>query len=219
MCFFTQQIAIEKNVRHRFNAEIENKEHFLKSDYINGFAHPNIPIILDSSPNIITTDHTWGLLPFWAQSEEFIKKTNTLNAKIETIEKKPSYKKSTENRCLIIATGFHEWHWNDPKGLSKDKYIIKSEEDEIFTFAGIYTTWRNPSTQEEKKTYTMVTTEANEIMSYIHNHKKRMPIMLRRKDELAWLDKSVDMSEFAYPNYDVNLVTTPKISNEQYGLF
>lgn len=208
MCFFTQQMAIPKNVKQRFNAEIDNEEAYLQSDYVNGFVYPNIPIILNSSPNIITTDHTWGLLPFWAKDEDFRK--NTLNAKIETINEKPSFKNSTQNRCLIIATAYYEWHWNDEKGKSKVKYQINSQDDEVFTFAGLYANWKNPITGEVKKTYTMLTTEANEVMQYVHNHKKRMPIMLKKNDELSWLDKSINISEFAYP-YEAHLIALPTV--------
>jgi len=217
MCFFTKQIAIPKNVRHRFNAEVDNEETFLQSEEINGFVHPNIPIILDSTPHLITTDHSWGLLPFWAKNEDIRKQT--LNARIESINEKPSFRTITQNRCLIIATGYYEWHWNDSKGNTKVKHEITSQDDEIFTFAGLYTSGNHPVTGEEIKTFTMVTTEANEIMSYVHNHKKRMPIMLKRNDELSWLDKSVDISEFAFPNYDANLKATPLNTPEQYGLF
>lgn len=216
MCFYTQQNAPKKNVKARFNAEIDNEEAYLQSNEINGFIYPNIPIIVDETPNIITTDHTWGLLPFWAKEEDFRK--NTLNARIETIEEKASFRNVTQNRCLIIATAFYEWHWNDSTGKSKVKYQIKAQDEEIFAFAGLYAEWVNPFTNEVKKTYTMVTTEANEIMSYVHNHKKRMPIILNRKDETAWLDKSVKISEFAFP-YEANLIATPLTQNEQYGLF
>ncbi|OYX86783.1 MAG: DUF159 family protein [Flavobacteriales bacterium 32-34-25] len=216
MCFFTQQNAPKNKVKTRFNATIDNDQNYFESDYVNGFSYPNLPIILDSKPDIITTNYTWGLLPSWTKDIDFRK--NTLNARIETIDEKASFKNVTQNRCLIIATAFYEWHWNDEKGKSKDKYQINSQDEEIFTFAGLYSKWINPLTGEEKNTYTMVTTEANEIMSYVHNHKKRMPIMLNRKDETAWLDKSVKISEFAFP-YEANLIALPINPNEQYGLF
>ncbi|MNG16283.1 hypothetical protein D3C84_1001790 [compost metagenome] len=54
----------------------------------------------------------------------------------------------------------------------------------------------------------MVTTKANKIMSYVHNHKYRMPIMLKRDDESAWLDQSVKIEDFAFP-YEGNLVAFP----------
>lgn len=215
MCFYTQQNAPAKNVKQRFNAVIDSEENYLQSEEINGFSYPNIPIILDKSPNIITTDYTWGLLPFWAANLDFRK--NTLNARIETINEKASFKNITQNRCLIIATAYYEWHWNDAKGKSKDKYQINSQNDEIFTFAGLYTEWKNPATGAKLNTYTMVTTEANETMKYVHNHKMRMPIMLKRKDESVWLDNTIKINEFAFP-YESNLLATP-LNKRNYELF
>jgi putative SOS response-associated peptidase YedK len=51
----------------------------------------------------------------------------------------------------------------------------------------------------------MLTTEANEVMQYVHNHKKRMPILLNKNDEASWLDHSVAVSEFAYP-YEAKII-------------
>jgi putative SOS response-associated peptidase YedK len=216
MCFFTQQNAPKKNVKTRFNVEIDNEENFLQSDEINGFTFPNIPIILDIKPDIITTDFTWGLIPYWSRDVDIRK--STLNARIETINEKPSFSEITQQRCLIIATAFYEWQWNDSKGLSKTKFKIDSQDEDIFCFAGLYERWVNPENGAIKYTYTMVTTEANEIMSKVHNHKKRMPIMLNRKDEAAWLDNSVKINEFAFP-YEANLNAVPITQNIQHGLF
>lgn len=72
MCYYTQQNASIEDLKRRFNAELDNGETYLQSDFINGFSHPNIPVILNSSPHLITTDYTWGLLPSWAKA-----RTNT----------------------------------------------------------------------------------------------------------------------------------------------
>jgi putative SOS response-associated peptidase YedK len=188
--------------------EVDNEATFLQTDFISGFAHPNLPIILDTRPDLITTNYTWGFLPSWAKDRDFRK--NTLNARIETIDEKPSFKNSTGQRCLIIATAYYEWHWHDEKGKSKQKYQINSQHDEIFTFAGLYSTWKDPANGEELNTYTMLTTEANEIMQYVHNHKMRMPIVLNKADEAAWLDHSVAVSEFAYP-YESKIIALPSL--------
>lgn len=203
MCFFTQQTAVFEEIETRFSAKMDNTERLVKSDFINGFSYPNLPVILDITPSIITSDFNWGVVPNWSKGLDFRK--NTLNARIETVHEKPSYKSITQNRCLIIATAYYEWHWNDEKGNSKDKYQINSQDSEIFTFAGLYNIGTNPENGEVLNTFTMVTTQANKLMQYVHNHKKRMPIMLNKEDENAWLDNSNLISEFAYP-YEGNLV-------------
>ncbi len=75
MCYYTQQSASIENPRRRFNAEVDNEETYLQSDFINGFYQPNIPIILNSTPHLITTDYTWELLSSWAKDIEFRKNT------------------------------------------------------------------------------------------------------------------------------------------------
>jgi len=218
MCLFTQQNASAANVKQRFYAEIDMEQNFLQENEIVGPLLPNIPIILNSSPEIINTNFTWGLMPNLASPEQLEYRKGKLNAVIEEVNEKPSYKNITQNRCLIITTGFYEWRWNDSKGKSKTKYLINSQDDNIFTLAGLYTTWNDPNTRETKKTFTMLTTKANEIMSYVHNIKKRMPVVLKREDEKAWLDSSIKISEFEFP-YEANLKAIPLNLNSQYELF
>jgi len=71
----------------------------------------------------------------------------------------------------------------------------------------LYTSWTDPITGEMLKTFTMVTTEANPTMAYCNNMKKRMPIVLKPSDEQAWLNANIPYSDFAYPNYDAEVVS------------
>ena len=91
------------------------------------------------------------------------------------------------NRCLVISDGFYEWQWLDSKGTKKQKYLLTSKTNDLFAFAGLYSDWIDKSTGELRNTYTIVTTVANALMSEIHNHKKRMPIILSPERESLWL--------------------------------
>ena len=188
MCFYTQQTAIFEEIETRFSTKVDNPDRFMKSDFVNGFSYPNLPIIVDKTPNVISTNFMWGLIPSWSKDDEIRK--NTLNARIETVEEKPSFKNSINNRCLIIVTGYYEWRWQDEKGKQKEKYLINSQEDEIFCLAGLYSDWLNPDSGELLNTYMILTSEADKTMQYVHNHKKRMPVMLKKADEKKWLDNS-----------------------------
>jgi putative SOS response-associated peptidase YedK len=53
----------------------------------------------------------------------------TLNAKIETLDKKPSFREFINKSCLIIANGFYKWRWHDSVGKSKIKYEIGHKHD------------------------------------------------------------------------------------------
>jgi putative SOS response-associated peptidase YedK len=75
------------------------------------------------------------LIPAWAKDKTI--QQYTLNAKIETLNEKPSFKNNIKNRCLVIADGYYEWQWLDPKGKNKQKYLITLTSEEPFAFAGI----------------------------------------------------------------------------------
>lgn len=204
MCFFMAQNQPISKVENRFNAKVDKPDNFLQSDYIVGFEYLNVPIILDSKPEIINTNYHWGLVPSWSKDIDFRK--NTLNARIETLQEKPSFKNVTQNRCLVIASSFFEWRWLDDKGKSKEKYQIYSSESETFAFAGLYETWVNPMTGIAYNSFSIVTTQANEQMNYIHNHKGRMPVMLKKGDEQEWLNTNNKTQDFIFPTYNSNLI-------------
>jgi putative SOS response-associated peptidase YedK len=191
-------------VEKRFKAKVDRPDNFLQSDYIVGFEYLNVPIILDSTPEIINTNYHWGLVPNWSRDIDFRK--NTLNARIETIHEKPSFKNITQNRCLVIASSFFEWRWLDEKGKIKQKYQIHNSDSESFAFGGLYDSWTDTRTGEIYSSFSIVTTEADEHMKYIHNHKERMPIMLNKGDENAWLDSDNKVDDFAFPNYKPRLI-------------
>lgn len=190
MCFFTQQSKDAVDIENRFEAKYENYENHLKSNYINGFSFPKTPIISNTNTKIIQS-YQWGLIPNWAKDNSI--KKFTLNAKIETLSEKPSFKNSINNRCLIIADGFYEWQWLDAKGKKKQKFLISLPNYQLFAFGGIWSNWTNKNTGEIIYSYSIVTTEANEMMSKIHNSKKRMPVILSKENEQQWLiNKNID---------------------------
>ena len=68
------------------------------------------PVIIRGEVNELHYYH-WGLIHKWTKSLEDAKKirTQTLNARSETVFEKPSFRASiTKKRCLIPACGFHE---------------------------------------------------------------------------------------------------------------
>lgn len=190
MCFHSKLSKSAQELEKRFNAKFDCAENYLPSIF-NGFQHPKTPVISNKSIHIIQF-FQWGLIPNWAKNDSI--KKNTLNAKIETIHEKPSFKNSVNNRCLVITDGFYEWKWIDEKGKYKQKYLITLPNNEAFAFAGLYNCRTDKNTGEIIDTYTILTTEANELMSKIHNSKKRMPIVLNKENELNWLTGQIDNS-------------------------
>ena len=183
MCFFFRQAKSALEVQNRFKAEFERAPFEGEADY-NGFRYPRVPVITNSDPGKIKL-FGWGLIPHWAKDDSI--KKYTLNARIETINEKPSFRGSVNKRCLIPADGFYEWQWLDEKGKRKQKHLLSFPGDELFAFAGLWSEWINRSTGELVNTCTILTTEANELLSRIHNSKKRMPVIPAKENEMKWL--------------------------------
>jgi putative SOS response-associated peptidase YedK len=174
---------------------------------INGFGHPRLPIIKqDSSKKIVIGE--WGLIPHFAKDLKMFRKgANTLNAMIETVEEKPSYRDSINRRCLIPVSEFYEYKWMDAKGKVKTPHMIKAKGQDLFSLAGIYSPFKDPHTGEIVDSYTILTTEANTLMAEIHNSKKRMPVVLHKDEEELWLNN--DPLEHYMCRKEIELEATP----------
>jgi putative SOS response-associated peptidase YedK len=123
----------------------------------------------------------WGLIPHWAKDEKTAYKM--INARVETLTTRPAYRGLlSSHRCVVPASGFYEWK---AEGRGKIPYFIHPSHEEFVAFAGLYDVWRPAGTETEISTFTIVTTEADTVVGRVHN---RMPVMLRRELEDAWLD-------------------------------
>lgn len=214
MCYQTRIIKQKEELMERFNTALDDLNDYEPIEFCSAFEYPKTPIITNKNPKKIQF-YNWGLVPSWSQDESI--RNYTLNARIETLNEKKSFKDVVQNRCLIIADGFYEWQWKTKSGSKKEKYLITLPNEELFAFAGLYTQWTNFN-DTTLNSYTIITTEANELMSEIHNTKQRMPIILKKEDEQNWLS-GTNYKQFAYP-YSNNLIATSlKPNSNQLGLF
>src|ERR1043166_7193170 len=78
----------------------------------------------------------WGLIPYWSKEAKGI-----INARLETIDDKPSFSDSFQKRrCLILADGFYEW---DRIGKISQPYYFQMSDEAPFAFAGIWDRWQH----------------------------------------------------------------------------
>ena len=129
----------------------------------------------------------WGLIPHWAKDPAI--GNSLINARSETVSEKPSFRESFKNRrCLIPATGFFEWKAAATEKGKLPLYIMVRNQD-IFSFAGLWSSWKDPAHGEEILTYTILTTEPNDFMKSYHH---RMPVILPVESERDWMDEATD---------------------------
>lgn len=123
----------------------------------------------------------WGLVPFWSKDGKSA--FNTINAKAETVATSPVYREAMKKRrCLVPADWFYEWQKLDAK--TKQPYAIGLQDGSLFAFAGLWERWTDKVTGQVKDTFTIVTTDPNEIMQGIHD---RMPVILKPADYQRWM--------------------------------
>ena len=195
MCFHSKQSKKAQVLENRFKATFVEKELFHPTNHYNGFDFPKTPVITNEDASKIQMVK-WGLIPSWSLDNSINK--YTLNARLETLNEKPAFKNSVQNRCIVLVDGFYEWQH---KGSTKHKFEI-GYNNEIFAFAGLY------DINNDLKTYTIVTTEAKGVMREIHNTKYRMPYSLvTDKSIKEWLKGD-------YPIPFENFSTIPTLGNQ-----
>jgi putative SOS response-associated peptidase YedK len=123
----------------------------------------------------------WGLIPYWSKNAKI--GYSTINAKAETVATAPAFREALKHRrCLVPADAFYEWQKIDAK--TKQPFAIGMKDGSPYAFAGLWERWRDPATREPLETFTVITTDPNELLQPLHD---RMPVILEPKDYDRWL--------------------------------
>jgi len=126
----------------------------------------------------------WQLVP--KTEPVFSTKLSTINARSESVFESRLYRDLViRQRGIVPISGFYEWK---RQGTTRRAFRICLREEPIMSVAGIWEAWR-PGTKDERHSFSILTTSANECMRAIHD---RMPVILREQNEDAWLDPEFD---------------------------
>ena len=107
-------------------------------------------------------------------------KYSTINARIETVAEKPTYRTSFKSqRCLIPADGFYEWKLVNGH---KIPHYIHMRKGGVFAFAGIWDRWEGKG--ETLDSCSIIVMPSNEVMKPIH---ERMPAIIAPAHYDLWL--------------------------------
>ena len=219
MCFTISATTdkTKKAINDYLNSNEGVQVHFNFDDFgdkhlISGFMHPELPIIKQGSIEL----GEWGLIPSFAVTDQQVNdiRNKTLNARSDTIFEKVSFKNSIiSQRCVLVIDGFFEWRH---AGGEKFPYYIYPKDETVFYLGCVYNSWTDLSSDEIKDTFSIVTTEANPMMEFIHNSKKRMPLILSKDDIPAWIDanSSVENVKHLMKAYDENKMKAHSISKD-----
>jgi putative SOS response-associated peptidase YedK len=193
---------------------------------VSGFTHPLVPVITHATKEIHL--FAWGLIPNWIKTpaEAVTISNSTLNARAKTMFEKPAFRESArERRCLVLVDGFFEHYHKNGKTFP---HHIQLKSNEPLTFAGLWDEWTDQTSGLVRRTYTVVTTNANPLMAKIHNHPKasegpRMPLILPKDAEQDWLKPihekaDQDLIESlveSYPEKELEAFTVKRLTGKE----
>jgi len=205
MCYYNgQKVTRAESIRLKSIEKAIRNYNFLNVGVHNGFNYAPCAILVPSADgkdfDIVQAE--WGYVPGFVKTRSeaniFRAKYTTLNFKSENLFVKEDGKRSMwadaakNRRCLVLSTGIVESRHvpkigkkgQELKETIKYPYQVSLKDQEYFYLPGLYNEWLDPETSEFVMTVAFGITDANYVMSQIHNSKKRMPSILT--DESAW---------------------------------
>ena len=130
----------------------------------------------------------WGLIPFW--SKEGLKhKGATFNARVETVEKSPTFRNAWKagRRCLVPIDNFYEWRKAD-----KQPFAIALANRAPMALGGLWETWVPKDGGVAVKSFTIITMGARGVLGDLHD---RAPAILGEESWAAWLGEEPSSNE------------------------
>ena len=123
----------------------------------------------------------WGLIPHWAGSARIA--ARTFNARVETVATAPAFRESfRRRRCLVPVDAFYEWQRTAGRSMP---IAIRRADGDVLALAGLWAGWRDPETGLVRRTFTIVTTAADDRLADLHD---RMPVIVPPESWATWLD-------------------------------
>jgi putative SOS response-associated peptidase YedK len=123
----------------------------------------------------------WGLVPYWAKVPSV--GLRTINAKAQTITTAPAFREAIKyRRCLVPADARYGWQKLEAK--NKQPFAIAMKDGRPYALAGLWARWKDIMAGGELLTFTVITTDPNEIVEPLHD---RMPVIIPERDYDRWL--------------------------------
>ena len=138
-------------------------------------------VVVEREERRALTSYRWGLIPHWAANAKIA--SRTFNARAETVATAPVFRDSfRRKRCLVPVDGFYEWR---REGTVRQPYRVFRSDGRPLVLAGLWAGWRDPATDDVRRTFTIVTTTPNATVAGLHD---RMPVIVPDDAWGRWLD-------------------------------
>jgi putative SOS response-associated peptidase YedK len=133
------------------------------TDNLNASPRQKLPVIKSYTNGKIIESLQWGLTFSWAEEKKI---KPLINARLETLKEKISFKNLINNRCLVVADGYYEWK---REKIGKQPYYFTRFDNKVMYFACIY----------KNHQFVIITMQADCNAIDIHH---RQPVIINEKD-------------------------------------
>lgn len=213
MCYTVSIFANTHEIETDLGATFDDAEAYQPYFHVSGFTHPELPMVTSDRPDAIEMLQ-WGLIPRWVKDSASALDISgkTLNARSETVFEKVSFKNAiVARRSLLPVNGFVEWRH---EGSVKKPFLVRGIGDALITLGCIFEEWTDKSSGEHRKTFSILTTDANELMSYVHNNKLRMPVVIDKADRNTWVAnidrQAIERLMRPFPEHRLQAIPLPR---------
>lgn len=123
----------------------------------------------------------WRLIPPTERRADF--KYTTINAQIETMHRRPSYRGAVRaRRCVVPVTGYYEW--TGPKA-DKQPHFLRHDAGDVLWAAGLWEPRHQMQADGEPGTFAIITRPAVGPAASVH---ARMPAFVPAASLAEWID-------------------------------
>ncbi len=172
--------------------------------------HRKAPVIIANNPKPKITEMRFSLLPHWSKEPKV--KFATHNARLETIDEKPTWKTVfLNNHCLVPLTDFIEPIYSGE--FAGNMVAFSKSSGDVMYAAGVFDEWVNKETGEIIPSFSIITYDPPPFVADTGHD--RCPVFLTEDDGIAWINnaggKAKDLKEFLFENR-----ITPELSASKF---
>jgi putative SOS response-associated peptidase YedK len=141
-------------------------------------------VVVQRDDHRAVTTYRWGLIPHWAKDEKV--GSRMFNARAETLSASPAFRDALRRRrCIVPVDSFYEWR---REGNVRQPFRVLRTDGRPLALAGLWSGWKDPKTEEIRRTFAIITGTPNDVVREIHD---RMPVVLDDDAWPLWLDPSL----------------------------
>lgn len=170
----------------RFGATIDDVVQQALGDRYNIAPTETVPIVVEEQPGERRVElASWGLTPRWRGAKPVL----AFNARAESLTERTMFRPLVaRSRCLVPASGWFEWTAVPGSKAKQPWFITAPGDDDLLGLAALLDRWEEADGSPRAACAIVTAAAATDDLRVLH---ERMPVVLPRAAEAAWLDPAL----------------------------